>query len=233
MNTLLGMTNRWGSLRSSADILSRKHAVNFVVVIAIVGAVWPVMSRCAAGEYNEVLSIGDAAPTWERLPGTDGRQHGLAELAAYPVVVVVFTCVSCPTAVDYEDRLQELAKKYAEGRRAAVVAICVNRIEEDRLPALTKRAERKHFVFQYLYDESQQIARQYGAIFTPECFVLDRERRVVYMGAFDDSTDPAGVQQRYVEDAVEAALRGELPKVRETIARGCRVRYARERRASE
>jgi len=185
-----------------------------------------------AGEYNEVLSIGDAAPAWSDLPGTDGKPHSLAELKDKDVVVLVFTCASCPTATDYEDRIQALAKGYA-AKNVAVVAVCVNRVEEDKLPALTKRAKEKQFAFQYLYDESQQIAKQYGALFTPEFFVLNKDRKIAYMGAMDDSTDPAGVKTRYVENAITAALKGEKAAVAETIARGCRVRFARKRRPAE
>jgi peroxiredoxin len=168
-----------------------------------------------AGQYNEVLSIGDSAPAWVDLPGTDGKKHSLADLADKPVVVVVFTCASCPTAVDYEDRIQALAKKYGGANgKAAVVAICVNRVPADELPALTERANQKNFAFAYLYDESQKIAKDYGA-----------------MGAMDDATDATKVTKRHVEDAIAAALEGKSPEVTEVIARGCRVRYARERPA--
>lgn len=185
-------------------------------------------SPASAGQYNEVLSVGDAAPEWKDLPGTDGKKHSLAELADKPVVVVIFTCVSCPTAADYEDRINALAQKDPEN--VAVVAICVNRVPEDRLEKLTERATEKKFQFQYLYDESQAIARAYGAVFTPEFYVLDRDRKIVYMGAMDDATDPAQVKTRYVNEAIAAALKGTEPETTETIARGCRVRYARERR---
>ena len=66
-------------------------------------------------------------------------------------------------------------------------------------------------------------------MFTPEFFVLNQQRKVVYMGAMDDATDPEKVTQRYVEAALIAALKGETPAVKETIGRGCRVRYAKER----
>jgi peroxiredoxin len=180
-----------------------------------------------------VLSIGDKAPAWENLPGTDGKKHSLAELKDKQIVVLVFTCVSCPTAVDYEGRINALAKQHAgpEGK-VAVVALCVNRIEVDRLPQLTVRAKDKEFAFQYLSDESQKIAKDYGAIFTPEFFVLNKDRKIVYMGAMDDSSDPAAVQQSYVAAAITAALKGdaEKPAVTETIARGCRIRYVRDRK---
>lgn len=182
-----------------------------------------------AGEFNEVLSIGDSAPAWKDLPGTDGKTHSLTDLAKADVVVVVFTSASCPTAVDYEARINDLSLKFADGT-AALVAISVNRVDADKLPALTKRVEEKKFAFHYLYDESQKIAKNYGAIFTPEFYVLNKDRKVVYMGAMDDSTDSAGVKLRYVEEAIASARKGEKPAVTETIGRGCRVRYARERK---
>jgi peroxiredoxin len=144
-------------------------------------------------------------------------------------VVVVFTCASCPVAVEYESRISNLARELAE-KSVAVVAICVNQVKQDRLDALTKRVEDEKLGFHYLYDESQQIAKDYGAIFTPEFFVLNKDRQVVYMGAFDDAGDPAKVKSRWVPDAVQAALAGEKPATTETLGRGCRVRYARERR---
>jgi len=189
----------------------------------------PLGSLSFGGEYNEVLSIGDAAPAWTDLPGTDGKTHSLADLKDKDVVVLVFTCASCPFAVDYEDRLNALVKKYGE-KQVAVVPVSVNRVEADQLPALTRRVKEKGFAFHYLYDESQKIAKDHGAIFTPEFYVFGKDRKLVYMGAMDDSTDPAGVKVKYVEDAIAAALAGTKPAVTETIARGCRVRYARERR---
>jgi peroxiredoxin len=185
----------------------------------------------SAGEYNVALNIGDAAPAWKELPGVDGKKHSLADLKDKPVVVVVFTCNSCPVATDYEDRIIAMAKKYggADGH-VAVVAINVNRIEADSLPKMKERAEAKGFPFPYLYDASQKIGKAYGATFTPEFFVLDKNRKVVYMGGMDDSSNAANVKNRYLEPAIEAALKGEKPAKTETVAIGCRVRYARERR---
>lgn len=185
----------------------------------------------SAGEFNEVLSVGDKAPAWTELPGTDGEKHSLAELKDRDVVVLAFTCLSCPTAVDYEDRLNALAKQHAgPNGKVAVVAVCVNLVEADRLPKLQARAKERDFAFQYLSDESQKIAKDYGAIFTPEFYVLNKARQVVYMGAMDDNTEATKVQQKYVETAIAAALKGEKPAVTETLARGCRVRYARDRK---
>ena len=188
----------------------------------------------AAGRYNQMLSIGDKAPAWNDLPGVDGEMHSLSDLKDKEAVVVVFTCNSCPYAVDYEDRLIEFARKHAGADgKVGLVAINVNKVPEDRPPKMRERAEQKEFPFPYLYDETQKIAREYGAIFTPEFYVLDKERKVVYMGAMDDSSNPEKVTKSYLEPAVQAALKGELPETKETGAVGCRIRYERERRRRE
>ena len=184
-------------------------------------------SFASAGQFNAVRNIGDAAPAWNDLPGTDGKKHSLIDLQK-KVVVVVFTCNTCPIAADYQDRIIALAKKYAE--RIDVVAINVNRVPEDSLEKMKIRAEEKHFPFPYLFDESQQIAKDYGAAFTPEFFVLGPDRKIVYMGGMDDNSNAADVKVQYLGPAVEAALNDTKPAVAEAVARGCRIRFARERR---
>lgn len=184
-----------------------------------------------AGEYNDVLNIGDPAPVWTDLPGVDGQKHSLSDFDDKEVVVVIFTCNSCPIAVDYEDRIIEFARDNAgAASKVGLVAINVNTIEADRLDKMAERAAAKGFNFPYLYDESQQIAKQFGATFTPEFFVLNRDRKIAYMGGMDNNSDPQQVTERYLEPAVEALLQGKSPQIAETVARGCRIRYARERR---
>lgn len=182
------------------------------------------------GQFNNVLSVGDEAPAWVELPGTDGKKHSLADLRSKSVVVVVFTCNSCPAAEEYESRLIAFTKKFAGAdSKVAVVAINVNRIADDRLDKMKERAKEREFNFAYLYDESQKIAKAFGATYTPEFFVLDRNRRVSYMGAMDDKGPPAEPKTRFLELAVEAALKGEKVSPSETLARGCKVRYVRPR----
>jgi peroxiredoxin len=182
-----------------------------------------------AGDFNEKLKIDDPAPAWTNLPGTDGKRHSLADLKDKQVVVLVFTCNSCPVATGYEDRIIALAKRYSE-KYVAVVAVNVNTIEEDRLDKMTERAKDKGFPFPYLYDDSQQIAKDYGATYTPEFFVLDRDRRVAYMGAMDDVSPPRPESKHYLDDAVRALLDGRKPPVPETRARGCAIRFAKPKR---
>ncbi|MBM83804.1 MAG: thioredoxin family protein [Planctomycetaceae bacterium] len=203
----------------------RDIAVKSITTMLLLLAV----STLNAGEYNEVLDIGDTAPQWKDLPGVDGKKHSLKDLKDKDVVVVVFTCNSCPYANDIEKRLDEFVKKHKDDK-VALVAINVNKVEEDQFPAMKKRAKDKKYKYPYLYDETQQIAKDYGALFTPEFFVLDKKRKVVYMGSMDDSPDGKKIKKRHVEDAVTASLKGGNPKVEETIAIGCLIRFERKRR---
>jgi peroxiredoxin len=187
-------------------------------------------SVSSAGEYNRVLSIGDQAPAWKELTGVDGKKSSLTDLKSKSVLVVVFTCNTCPYSVDAEDRMIALQKAYQD-RNVSLVAINVNKVEADLLPAMKQRAEEKKFPFSYLHDPTQQIAKQYGAVYTPEFYVLNQQRRIVYMGSLDDSPDGRNVAMRYVELAIEATLAGQKPQISETIPIGCRVRYERERRS--
>lgn len=217
------------SQRSTGKPSSWSFSVFFLVLIQLV----LIPNSVLAGKYNRKLDIGMQAPVWSKLPGVDGKQHSLHDLDKKEVVVVVFTCNSCPYAVDYEDRLVAFAKEYCgEQSKVGIVAINVNKnSEEDLLPAMADRAKAKKFSFPYLFDETQQIAIDFGATRTPEFFVLNRQRKVVYMGAMDDSTDASKVTKSYVEIAVQGALAKQKIDVAETVAIGCNIRMERRRRS--
>ncbi|MDX1948280.1 MAG: redoxin domain-containing protein, partial [Pirellulaceae bacterium] len=138
-----------------------------------------------AGKYNKTLSIGDPAPAWSDLPGVDGKQHSLADFKDRDVLVIVFSCNTCLYAQDHEDRLMALQKKFNESDTCALIAICSNKVKDDLLPAMTERANQRGFNFPYVHDETQQVARAHGATYTPEFVVLDKDRKVVYLGAMD------------------------------------------------
>ncbi len=113
------------------------------LVLVVIAA--PSATLVQADDSNGVLNLGDPAPAWTNLPGVDGKKHSLADLKDKQVVVVVFTCNSCPIASDYEDRIIAFAKKPrpAADKPTAIVAINVNTVEEDRLPKMKERAESK------------------------------------------------------------------------------------------
>ena len=184
-------------------------------------------AQAGKGKFNKKVSIGDTAPTFSNLPGVDDKKHSLADYKDKDVVVLVITCNHCPVAVAYEDRIVELTRKYAPdpSSKVAVVAINVNNIPQDRLDKMKERAKSKGFNFPYLYDESQKIGRALGATVTPEIFVLNKERKIVYTGSLDDSQNASRVKHKYVEDAIDATLKGEAVKTAETRPFGCGIKY--------
>jgi hypothetical protein len=132
--------------------------------------------------------------------------------------------------VDYEDRLIALAEKYRDPKSGvAVIAINSNQKPAETLDRMKERAESKKFPFPYLIDETQAVATRYGAVFTPEFFVLNQDRHLIYKGAMDDKTNPAEVKVRFVELAIEAGLRNEQPDVTASPARGCSIPFKRTR----
>ncbi|CAN5431537.1 thioredoxin family protein [soil metagenome] len=183
-----------------------------------------------AGDFNKVLSVGDAAPTWKDLEGIDGKQHTFDEFKAKDCLVVVFTCNTCVTSNDYEERIIKFVNKHCgKDGKTALVAINANQVKEDLLPKMKERAEKKKYNFAYLTDPTQATAKAYGAKWTPEFFVLNKDRKVVYMGAMDDKTKAAEAKENYVELAVAAALNGKAAEKGESPARGCLIRYLQKR----
>lgn len=170
------------------------------------------------------LSNGAEAPPFD-LPGVDGDRHALDDFDA-SALVVVFTCNHCPVAKAYEDRLVALQRDY-EGE-AEVVAINPNETEnypEDSFEHMVERAAEKGFNFPYLRDESQEVAKAYGAECTPHAFVFDEDRRLAYQGAIDDDREGEAVSEQYVRDAIDTILAGE-EYPRETVSpMGCSIKW--------
>ena len=177
----------------------------------------------SAPESKEV-KVGDKAPAWKELAGTDDKKHSLDDLKQNKAVAVVFTCNTCPVAVAYEDRLIKLATDYKD-KGVAIVAINVNKDSRNDLDAMKQRAEKKGFTFDYIADPSQQIARDFGATCTPHAFLLDGERKIVYTGAIDDDMNADSVKQHSLQDAIDAVLAGKTPTVATTKQFGCGIHY--------
>lgn len=188
----------------------------------------------AAGEYNAVLNVGDPMPSFENLPATDGSTLSSSDLDA-DTVVLVFLANHCPWVKGMDGDLVKLVDQFA-GESVDFVGVSVNHREDDRLPAMKEHAEKNGYNFPYVFDESQELGRALGATRTPEYFVFDQERKLVYMGAIHDS--PAMMrsggevhytngepQTFYVADALNATLAGEPVAETETQARGCSVEY--------
>jgi peroxiredoxin len=168
------------------------------------------------------LAPGDPAPTFD-LPGVDGTNHGLTDYRERPVAVV-FSCCHCPYVVAWEDRLNAVARDYAG--RAGLIAINSNAgYLGDSFEDMERRSEEKGFVFPFLYDETQETARAYGAARTPEVFVFDAAHRLVYRGAPDADYQNPSEDARYLREALDATLDGGGPETAETPAVGCTIKW--------
>lgn len=185
------------------------------------------------------LQIGDPAPDFT-LPGVDGRTYTLADFKNAPVLMVIFTSNHCPYCHAMEGRLAKLIAD-VKGRGLAVVAINPNhpdavRIDElgyskynDSFEEMKLYAKECGFTFPYLYDGDQQAAaKAYGCLATPHVFLFDRDRKLRYMGRFDDSRfpDPATVTSPDARNAVEALLAGRPVPVPVTKPQGCSTKWA-------
>ncbi len=172
------------------------------------------------------MSVIETAPTFT-LPGVDGREHSLDEYAGAQVLVLVQSCNHCPYVLAWEGRIDALAREYAD-RGVRIVAVNSNDAEAypaDSFDAMVEHAREAGYSFDYLYDESQELARALNSERTPEAFVFDADRRLVYHGAVDDNREEEHVTTHYLRDALEAALAGEAPPVPETPPVGCTVKW--------
>ncbi len=179
----------------------------------------------------EGYEVGDIATDFS-LENVNGKQVSLSNYEKAKGFIVVFTCNTCPYSVAYEDRIIALDKKY-KGKGYPVIAINPNDpavSKGDGIEAMKTRADEKGFSFPYLLDKDQKVYPQYGATRTPHVFILAKEKsllKVAYIGAIDNnSRNATAVTKRYVEDAVDALLVGNIPEKTTSRAIGCSIKTA-------
>ncbi|HEU4798215.1 MAG TPA: thioredoxin family protein [bacterium] len=162
------------------------------------------------------------------LKGTDGRTLRPEDFAQAKVLGVIFTCNHCPYARAWEDRLIRIQRDYAN-RGVRFILISSNdpaKVPDDSFDQMKARAQAKGYPFPYVFDETQEVAKAYGATRTPEIFLFDESRTLRYHGAPDDNyEDPTTVQHHYVRDALDALLAGKAPPTPETKPVGCTIKW--------
>lgn len=173
------------------------------------------------------MELGQPCPDFA-LPATDGQTYTRDGFAGAQVLVLVQMCNHCPYVVGYQDRMNAVATKYAP-RGVAVVGLNSNdeaKYPADSFDAMKTRVAEAGIPFPYLRDESQAVARALGAERTPEFYVFDADRKLVYHGRLDDNLeDPGAVAETYLADAIEAVLAGKPVAIPETKAVGCSVKW--------
>lgn len=172
------------------------------------------------------LEVGDRAPGFE-LPDTDGAQHSL-DAGDHGATVVYWTCNHCPYALAWHERMLDVARDYTD-RNVRVLAINSNNPESHPADAPEKMAERVRadggWTHPYLWDETQEVAREWRAEKTPHVFVVDRERILRYRGAPDADYDDATQNAQWLRDALDAVLDGLEPDPPVTPAVGCSIKW--------
>jgi peroxiredoxin len=172
------------------------------------------------------LELGAAAIPFS-LPGVDGSTHSLDDYADAPALAVVWSCNHCPYVQAWEGRMVAIQRDYADRgfRLVAVNSNDAERYPEDSFGEMKARAEGEGFNFDYLWDEDQSAARAYEPTRTPEVFLFDAGRRLVYHGAIDDARDDRAVTRQYLREALDALLDGGSPPVPETPPVGCSIKW--------
>jgi len=173
------------------------------------------------------LKIGSKAPNF-KLPGTDDKEYDLNYFSDKKALVVIFSCNHCPYVQAYEERVKAIQNDYSN-KGAAVVAINSNEDKgypEDSFENMKVRAKERKFNFPYLRDEEQFVAKAYGASHTPEIFLFDENRQLVYQGKIDDNWQyPDKVKNQYLRNAIDELLAGKEISVPETYSIGCTIKW--------
>ncbi|HVK60699.1 MAG TPA: thioredoxin family protein [Bdellovibrionales bacterium] len=177
--------------------------------------------------YTPDPEIGKPCPDFT-LPATDGKTYSRSDFAGSDAFLVMFICNHCPYVQAIQDRLVELGRHF-EGKSVKIAAISSNDADEhpeDSFPKMKELAEAKRFPFPYLYDESQQVAKTFGAVCTPDFFLYDRSMMLTYRGRLDDSwKDPKAVRTQELKNAIEALLAGRKPSADQTPSMGCNIKW--------
>jgi peroxiredoxin len=171
--------------------------------------------------------IGQQAPDFD-LPGVDGKDYLLASFKDAKLLVIVFSCNHCPYVVGSEDRMKKFHADYSP-RGVAMLAINSNATEghpTDSFEHMQARAKERGFKFAYVRDDTQEIARAYGALRTPHWYVFDQDRKLRYTGRMDDNPRTPGAETTHeLRDAVDALLGGKKPPIELSNPIGCNVKW--------
>jgi len=179
---------------------------------------------------STMLALGTPAPDF-RLPDTNGRLVARDDLADAPALLVMFICNHCPFVKHIREGLARFARDY-QGKGLAVVGINSNDVAnypEDSPAKMAAEVKAAGYVFPYLYDESQAVAKAYAAACTPDFFLFDRERRLVYRGQFDDSRpgNRVAVTGKDLRAACDAVLAQQPVAADQRPSIGCNIKWKR------
>jgi len=173
------------------------------------------------------LQLGEKAPDFI-LPATDGKTYQLSDFDDAEVLVVFFTCNHCPYVIGSDEVTRQTAEKFASRgvKFVGINANSKNTYPEDDFKHMVTRMKEYKFPWLYLYDESQDIAKMYGALRTPHFFIFDQARILIYTGrGVDNPRDTSKITVNDLEKALEEHLAGNPVGVPLTNPIGCNVKW--------
>jgi len=173
------------------------------------------------------LELGASAPAFE-LPATDGKTYTPGSFADAKTLVIFFTCNHCPYVTGSDEVTRQVATRFAakDVRFVAINSNSVNTYAEDSFPHMVERMKQHKFPWVYLHDESQDVARAYGALRTPHFYIFDDKRRLVYTGrGVDSPRDAKKITVNDLANALEDHLAGRPVRVAKTNPIGCNVKW--------
>ncbi|MGD0061245.1 MAG: thioredoxin family protein [Verrucomicrobiia bacterium] len=174
------------------------------------------------------LNIGDKAPsTTVKMKSVDGSAVSIADVAGKQGTLVVFSCNHCPFVKAWQGRIASVGNA-AKAKGLGVIIINSNdptEYPEDSYAEMQKRSKDLGFTFPYVVDATSDVARAFGATRTPEAFLFDKDGKLVYHGAIDDSKEADQVTKHFLQDAIDAALAGKAVPVAETKFVGCSIKF--------
>ncbi len=180
-----------------------------------------------ANTESTMVPLGTPAPDFS-LPGTDGKTYSLMNFGDKRVLVIIFMCNHCPYVKAALRRLINLQNEYEE-KGVRLVGINVNdakKYPEDSLEKMKELAEKKQLPFPYLFDESQESAKAYDAVCTPDIFVYGIERTLKYRGRVDDNWQhPDEITRHDLKDAIEAILTDQSVNDDQISSMGCSIKW--------
>jgi thiol-disulfide isomerase/thioredoxin len=176
---------------------------------------------------TNTLSISSKLPNFN-LKGVDGNLYSPDSFADATALIIIFSCNHCPYVQAYEGRIMEIQKKYKQ-KGVRVIAINSNddtSYPDDSFENMKLRARERNFNFLYLRDEDQSTAKSFDATHTPEIFLFNSKRELVYHGKIDDNwQEPQRVINHYLEDALDELFENREISVPETYSIGCTIKW--------
>lgn len=176
---------------------------------------------------STMVPLGTPAPDFN-LPGTDNKTYSLESFKDKKVLVVIFMCNHCPYVMAVLRRLINLQKEYAD-KSVQLVGINSNDIEkypDDSPENMKELVEKKQLPFPYLFDASQEVAKAYDAVCTPDIYVYGEERKLLYRGRVDDNWQhPDEITRHDLKDAIEAILTGQPVSDDQVSSMGCSIKW--------